>query len=162
MIDNSMRLPSSNRSTPAILIACSRYPSTPSCVVIASGVDFSAIFRLVLTDGGLCNAVLSPFASGCRRRPSMSVSCDSKCIRPNQQHRRCARRAGSLAMHFVSTGVTWYCATVSRSSTFSHSPRSRKYFNSCSRAVSTSCHSNSLPVSQDRMLFHDCILRGLL
>ena len=30
------------------------------------------------------------FASGCRRRNSMSVPCDSKCTRPNQQHRRCA------------------------------------------------------------------------
>ena len=58
----------------------------------------------------------------------------------------------SVSIHLVSTGVTWDCATASRSSTFlvhsvrhfSHTPR---YFNSIHRARRTAQHGNSLPVT---------------
>ena len=53
----------------------------------------------------------------------------------------------SVSTHFVSTGVTWYCAIASRSWTFSYTPRSRRYFNPCSRALRTACHGNSLLVT---------------
>ena len=53
----------------------------------------------------------------------------------------------SVSNIHVSTGLTWYCATASRSSTFSHTQKSRKYFNTCSRALRTSCEGNSLPVT---------------
>ena len=36
-----------------------------------------------------------------------------------------------VSIHFVSTAGTWYCAVASRSSTFSYTPSSRKYFDSC-------------------------------
>ena len=52
-----------------------------------------------------------------------------------------------VSIHFGATGVTWYCATASRSSTISYTPRSRTYFDSCSRAWRTSCHGDSLPVT---------------
>ena len=52
-----------------------------------------------------------------------------------------------VSLHFVSTGVTWYCAVASRSSTFSKTQWSPRYFNSCSRALRTACHGNSLPMT---------------
>ena len=51
--------PNSICSTLAIIIAFSRYPSTASCVVIATGSDFTAILRLVFADGALGDVVLS-------------------------------------------------------------------------------------------------------
>ena len=59
---------------------------------------------------------------------------------------------------------------------FSHTPRSRRYFNSSSRALRTACHGNSLPVMSSKHMtfvlvppprlptsrvFHDCVSRGL-
>ena len=52
-----------------------------------------------------------------------------------------------MSVHFVSTGVTQYRAMASRSSTFSYTPRARKYFNSCSRVWRTVCHDNSAPMT---------------
>ena len=52
----------------------------------------------------------------------------------------------SVSIHFVSTLVIPYFATACFSSTFSYTPRSRKYFKSSSRAWRTACHSSSFPV----------------
>ena len=54
-----MMLAKSTCSTLAIFIAFSRYPSSPSCVVIATGADFSAILHLVFAPKALSNAALS-------------------------------------------------------------------------------------------------------
>ena len=58
MIDNSMMLSNTACSTLAILIACSLYLSLPSCVVTATGADFSAIIRLILAAKTLGNGTL--------------------------------------------------------------------------------------------------------
>ena len=64
----------------------------------------------------------------------------------------------------------------SRSSTFSYTPRSREYFNSMSRALRTSCNSNSMPMTLSKQItccsyssisvniacFHNCVSRSLL
>ena len=59
MIDSSMMLPSSICSTLAILIAFSQYPSTASCVVTATGLDFTTILRRMFADCAASNAVHS-------------------------------------------------------------------------------------------------------
>ena len=56
----------------------------------------------------------------------------------------------SVSTHFVSSGVIPYFSTASFSSTFSYTPRSRKYFSSSSRASRTACHGNSLPVMSSK------------
>ena len=58
--DSSMMFPNSTCFTLAIIIAFSRYPSTASCVVAATGSDFTTILRLVNADGAPGNIVLSP------------------------------------------------------------------------------------------------------
>ena len=52
--------------------------------------------------------------------------------------------------HFVSTGVILYCASFS--SILSYTPRSRRYFNSSSRALRNACHSSSLPVMSSKYM----------
>ena len=50
------------------------------------------------------------------------------------------------SVHFESTGGTSYSAIALRSSAFTYTPTSCKYFHSCSRAWRTSDHGNALPV----------------
>ena len=52
----------------------------------------------------------------------------------------------SVSIHFASTGVAPYFAIAFCSSTFSNTPRSRKYFNSSSRGRRPAVHDNSCGV----------------
>ena len=61
-------------STLAILIAFSRCPSIPSCVVTATGADFSAILRLVFAAKALGNAAHSS-ASGTASAAALFARC---------------------------------------------------------------------------------------
>ena len=51
-----------------------------------------------------------------------------------------------VSTHFVSTGVIPYFSTASFSSTYSHTPMSRKYFSFDSRALRAACQGSSLQV----------------
>ena len=64
VIDNSMMLPKSTCSTLAILIAFSRYPSTASCVVTATGSDFTKNFRLVFAGSVVPSLQCCAFTNG--------------------------------------------------------------------------------------------------
>ena len=63
MIDSSIMLPNSICSTPSILIAFSRYPSTASCMVTAVGSDFTALFLRMLVDGAPGGSALSSLSA---------------------------------------------------------------------------------------------------
>ena len=53
---------------------------------------------------------------------------------------------GGLPAYRSGRSLTPFFSTTSFSSTFSYTPRSRKYFSSSSRASRTACHGSSLPV----------------
>ena len=64
----------------------------------------------------------------------------------------------SVSTHFVSIVVTLYVITTACSSTFSHTPSSRRYFNSSSRACCSACHCSSLPVMTSKHLMNSTSL----
>ena len=112
---------------------------TSMCMIENVCLWFAAI-ELKALDAS--NGGVPAYRSG---RSSLSNSLGT--IRDFDLHGLCPSSNLFVSTDFESAWVTWYFAMASRSSTFSCTPRSRKYLNSCSRAWRTSCHGNSLPVT---------------